>query len=463
MRPSTRLYPILYIAAVLVVASVGASAQGERPGFLDLRFDEDWTQFSRDENDPDPFDAIKNIRLGDSTKLSIGGQTRLRWESWSNFGFNHKNDDSYLYWRAFLHTDWHFGDHVRLYIEGKTANLTERRLPGERRTIDEDELDIQNAFLELNHDVGDLHLKWRLGRQELRLGNQRLLSPLDWANTRVIFDGARFTLSRPDRNWTLDAFWTVPVQVRQHKFNHTNSDRNWFGLYYKTKLTEKLNIESYLFYLDHDDRHVPIDSDRYTVGGRLYGNIAKGLSFEVEGAYQWGNKNNLDISAWFLVAEMQYQFKEVKTTPWIMAGYAHASGDDDPADHDNDSFNALFPFAHYYLGFIDHVGRSNIVDAYAQLGFWPVEKKLRFKADVHVFWLDDEDDALYSPAHTVIRAGGVDEKSVGWEIDLTATYLIDRHTTAHVGFSRFFAGSFIDKTGSDDDINWFWTSVKYMF
>ena len=49
------------------------------------------------------------------------------------------------------------------------------------------------------------------------------------------------------------------------------------------------------------------------------------------------------------------------------------------------------------------------------------------------------------------------------EVDFTLMYKIDRVTTYWVGYSRFFAGDFIPKTGSHNDIYFFYTMIKYTF
>lgn len=463
MGRTTRFFGPLLVAVSTGIVSIGAAAQEGPPAYQNLRFNEDWRSTPED-GYGDFFDPIKNIRLSDSSTLSVGGQIRLRHEVWSNFGFNHANDDTFLAWRSFLHTDWRFGDHLRLFVEGKTANLTERELPGGRRAaLDEDELDLWNTFLQLDYSPGEYTVMVRAGRQEMQYGRQRLISPLDWASNRRIFDGVRFTLARPSKKWSLDGFWTIPVQLRRHKFNQTNDIRNFSGLYYKAKPHAKLGIEGYFFYLDDDNRETAVDSDLYTVGGRFWGDIAHGLSFDLETAYQFGNRNNTGIDAWMVATELTYRPKEVRLAPWVAVGFDYASGDDDPADHNTGTFNQLFPLGHAFNGYIDVVGRQNIVDAHGTVGFWPVAKKVSFKTDIHFFWLADEDDALYNAGGGVVRRGGVDETSVGTELDLTLAYKIDRHASFTVGYSHFFPGAFIRETGSENGINFLYTQMKYTF
>ena len=48
--------------------------------------------------------------------------------------------------------------------------------------------------------------------------------------------------------------------------------------------------------------------------------------------------------------------KQVWGNPTFWAYYDYASGDSDPTDGRSHTFNDLYPFGHYYLGWIDQVG-----------------------------------------------------------------------------------------------------------
>ena len=63
----------------------------------------------------------------------------------------------------------------------------------------------------------------------------------------------------------------------------------------------------------------------------------------------------------------------------------------------------------------------------------------------------------------VVRSGGVNEDEVGSEVDITVMYKYNRHTKFWVGYSHFFAGQFIEDTGSSSDIDFIYMQVKYTF
>ena len=86
-----------------------------------------------------------------------------------------------------------------------------------------------------------------------------------------------------------------------------------------------------------------------------------------------------------LTAEATYRGVDKRWTPWFTLGVDMASGDDDPRDGTTETFDHLFPLGRAYLGFIDVVGRQNIMDVRATVGMWPIEKKLMLRLDLHFF------------------------------------------------------------------------------
>ncbi len=69
-----------------------------------------------------------------------------------------------------------------------------------------------------------------LERQELQYGRQRLVSPLDWANSRRTFDVARASVRHG--SWNIDGFWGMLVPVRKYEFNTSRrGDTDFYGVY----------------------------------------------------------------------------------------------------------------------------------------------------------------------------------------------------------------------------------------
>jgi hypothetical protein len=467
-------------------ADAAAGKKTAPPAYKNLRFEEDWSKLP-EAGTGSAFDPLKHIAVSEKVWLSIGGSTRVRYEYWDDFSFGAGNDDDFLLYRAHLHQDLHLGPHWRFFLDERFGDVNHRDLPGgEREGSDYDHADFMNAFIEAKYPIGPVNLTARLGRFEMEYGKQRVIGPSDWTNNRRLFEGGLLRLQGAKSPWQLDAFVTRPVIFNADRFtwNDADDDTLFSGLYFSDKVgaEKKYTVEAYfLAQLQYDAQLVT--QDRYTLGGRALGPVWKNLSFELEAAYQFGHRDYTgpsplpiateDISAWMLTGELTYTFARPACAPWLTAGFDYASGDRDRMDRETQTFAPPYPTAHIHLGYVDVVGRGNIIDARLTAGAWPVPKKMKVWADAHWFWRADDDDALYGTSGAVSRAatyvtpGGrtvqSGERFIGFETNLTMNYQFTRYSTWILGCGRFFAGEFLDTTGAQKDIDFVYTSLEFKF
>ncbi len=442
------------------------------PKYKALRFDEDWS--SMPANYGDWSDRLKKINLDDTGDywLSLGGQFRVRGEVWRSFGFKDAstNDDEFVLFRNYYWADLHLGENLRVFAQGRSNFSTDRDLPGGKRAaLDVATLDMLDGFVDYTIPFdGGGSLTLRGGRQELLFGKQRLISPLDWSNNRRTFDGGSFIFKPEDNSWKLHGFLTSPVKTAKYTFSNSDDNRLFWGMYFNTKIVDhKYDLDAYVLGLHQKARTygaVTANEDRYTIGARLDGPIANGFAFDVESAGQFGSFGSQDIQAWMVASEVNYKFADNDWNPVIAFGFDYASGDDSSTDGDLNTFNQLFPLGHAFLGYIDIIGRQNIMDLRLTGIVWPMPKKLKLKADMHYLRRANENDALYNAGGGLVRAGGPGtSKDVGWEFDLTAKYILDRHSNLAGGYSHFFAGNFLDDVPPNDDIDFVWLQYQFTF
>ncbi len=457
------------------VAVDEAAPQIDRPKYQFLRHQEDWSVLRGQDvhHSGDPWDAIKYIPLTDDGAiwLSFGGQARLRVENWHNFGFNDFDDDTFLLTRLLFHADAHVGENLRVYAEGKSALSTERDLAGGRRGLDADELDLQQLFVDFSLPIGEATLTLRPGRQMLLFGKQRLISPLAWSNTLRTWDG--FTAIMDVHGWKATGFWAQFVPVKKFDLNDTDAQNELFGVYATGPVADcGVNLDLYWIGIDRDAAAIPGGmingttgrEDRDTLGGRVWGKILDtGLDYDLEGAYQTGSLGTNDISAWMIATEWGWSLPDLAGSPRFHIGFDYASGDETPGG-DVETFNQLFPLGHAYLGYIDVVGRQNIMDLSPGVTLKFLEK-LTVKIAGHLFWLADDADSLYNAGGRARMRNAGTSKEVGQEIDLILTYPIDRHTVAKFGYSHFFSGNYIDDSGNGNssDIDFIYFILQYTF
>lgn len=484
-RPAVRWMVLLgvIVSTAAMIAPVRAEELVLRPPYQDLRYQENWSVLAGKDRSQtgDVFDPIKYIPLNEdgSIWVSFGGQIRERVEIWSNFNFGAPatadHDDTFLLSRLRLHGDLHVGEHIRVFVEGKSSLETDRSLVGGRRTLDTDEIDLQNGFVDLRLRLveGD-GFTLRAGRQEMAFGRQRLVSPLDWSNTRRTFDGVSGIFKLQD--WTVTGFWTLFVPVQKYKFNTSDLSTQFFGIYAtgKPPFTDWFDLDLYWLGLQSDVgafNGTPFAQyngtvgreERHTLGGRLWGSVAHtGFDYELEGAFQVGRVGSGSVDAFMITGLLGHTFKQFPTVPRLQIGLDYASGDH-KAGGDVQTFSQLFPLGHAYFGYIDTVGRQNIIDLYPGFSFQAF-RKLVASLEGHLFWRADTHDALYNASGNVVRAGSAGSSSeIGSEIDLLFRYQFDRHLLGLLGYSHFFAGEFIKQSGPSKDIDFTYLTLQYTF
>ncbi len=443
------------------------------PKFFALSYASDWSYLDGPEGsyEPDLFDPLKNIDLGNDWRLDFGGSIRFRLMGEENklYGGRRPTQDTYLLQQYRLHANLRYKDVIRFFIEGIHADAVDRDTP--TIGIDQNHIDFNQMFLDFKLFGSESPFMLRVGRQELLYGSQRLVSPLMWANTRRRFDGA--TLMYRDENWNIDGFYVRPVPVNrseglENKPDEYNEDQHFFGIYSTYKGWDRHGLDVYyLVLLDSDPQpnsaglsdHLTL----HTFGSRWWGKTGP-WDYEAEGAIQLGHHSGDRVCAWMVAVEGGYTFKEVPMNPRVSLGFDWATGDRDPDDNTHGTFNHLFPLGHKYLGILDQVGRQNIITPHVAVRLEPC-KPVALTVAYHYFWLDSNDDALYNAGGAPGRRDrlGGSGSSVGGELDVKLTWKINVHQAFEFGYAHMWPGSFIKRTGDDDSPDFFYFQYVFNF
>jgi hypothetical protein len=353
--------------------------------------------------------------------------------------------------RARAYGDFWYQDLLRFYGEFIYAGSYGKSLPPLANDVNR--ADILNMFVDLNLMNLDANpLTFRVGRQELLYGSQRLISPVDWLNSPRTFDGLKgFWHSC---TWDIDLFAVRPVAVNAAQLDGWDDKQAFTGAWATYKPKPGTTWDIYLLNLTNSNQ---IFTGQFgTVGGmsvttmgtRLAGDISGRWLYDFEGAYQTGVHVNQDIVAGAATAGLGYRAKETNFNPIAWVYFDWASGDQNQGSSHYNTFNQLFGDGHWYFGYNDFVGRQNIMDLHVQLSANPMNWILVLM-QYHRFWLASPFDGLYNAAGTLIRVDptGKSGNDVGQELDWFVNFHLSQHQDFLIGYSRFFTGSFIQSTG----------------
>ncbi len=303
------------------------------------------------------------------------------------------------------------------------------------------------------------------------MGNQRLVSPLPWGNTRRRFDGVK--LFWRGEHFDVDAWYVKALPVSRalgyhRKPDEYNEDFDFYGLYTTYKSIPNHGIDVYFLAQRRTDdtrnaNGTVGDLSLYMFGTRFWGKTGP-WDYETEWGGQWGKYAGETVQAWMLTGDGGYTFAQCPWTPRLGAGMDYASGDDDPTDNVHQTFNQFFPLGHKYLGWMDLVGRQNIIDARVHLTLKPLEK-LTTNLVYHAFWLDETADGLYNAGGGLVRRvpSGRTSHELGHELDLTFAYSLDVHSSVLLGWSHFWGDNFITSSGPSEDADLFYFQYLLKF
>ena len=426
-----------------------------------------------DNTELDPFDPLKRIHLGDDWQLSLGGEFRYRHLGETDFGGNRAgtNNNNTNFYRTRLFADLWYQDLVRFYVEGIDARANNFRRPINFGPFDRNHYDLLNAFVDVKIpllDEGtDRNSYVRVGRQELLYGSQRLVSPVEFSNTRGNnFQGVS-GFSRGEQ-FDVDAFVVNPIPHFADRFDSVDDKQLFLGGWLTYRPMKGQSTELYYLHLDNDNntftgqRRARGGFDVNTIGTRYNGNYNNFL-WDFEGIYQFGHFVNQTTTAGATIAEVGYHFKDLPMKPQFWLGYDWASGGS-LTGSTHHTFNQLFAFGHYYQGQADIVGRQNVNDLSAQFVFYPTNW-ITASTQYHAFYLDNARDSLYNKAAVAIRSSptGAAGTNVGRELDFLLNFHLTNHQDIQLAYSHLFAGSYLARTGSGKDIDYYYAQYTFRF
>ncbi len=407
-------------------------------------------------------DCLKLHPVGEGGRwgtLDVGGQLRLRYHSERGMGQGlagagirrfEDNQNDFVLTRLRLYTDWKVNDSVRFYSEAIFAEVSDDGGTYNPRGIDRNDGDFLNLFVDLQLTE---NLTLRIGRQELLYGAERVVSPLDWANTRRTFEGVRALWKEDD--WAVDAFYTQFVPVDANDLDKADYDQTFYGTYVSYGGWENASLEFY--YLGYDNNNAgPITGDfsLHTVGARLQGSVDAWL-YELEGGPQFGRQSGLglDHEALFATVGLGRKMSDVAWKPTLWFYYDYASGNNTGGDFNR--FNQLFPLAHKYFGFIDAVQRSNVEAPNVLLTMSPT-KNVKLLLWYWHFMSNQETDIVPSLGGTPTQSTA--SKDLGDELDIILKYRLGPRSNALLGYSHFWRGNKITAPQDADFVYVQWTT-----
>jgi Alginate export len=450
-----------------------ASAQSSPPPFQPLRYEEDWSYLKDESKRSEWIDSMKYIPVNRrGWYVSLGGESRLRYEYFSqfNFGAGARDENGYLLQRYLLHADSHFGKRTRVFTQLQSAIGNWRN--GGPRPTDDDRLEVHQAFLDLKFGDEGKPLTFRVGRHEMDFGSGRLISAGEGLNVRRSFDGLRVIYRQGP--WLVNGQIDKLVSIKPGLFNDGPDSSQTFWGVGATLSRPKIRGGHQFAYIALDRKVGRFDQGsgrerRHTIIARTYGasdTRAGPFDYNFDTIFQWGffksSGSEAGIRAWALAADLGQTISRIPLKPRLGLRADATSGDRDPSDQRLETFNPLFPGT-AYSDTIGLIGAANslALDPNARVA---VTERGTLSAGMAFFWRESTRDGIYGINVAPLRVGGRSRaRGVGTMPSLKLDWRISRHLTYTAMYSRFLAGRFLKETQPGEDIEYVTTWLTFRF
>ena len=411
---------------------------------------------------------------GDSF-IGFGGEIREQvqifnnedWGSLPPGTFVGNSGKPYLLQRYLFHTDVQLTKYFRLFSE-LNSNFEHGRSTGPRPNIDQDRLDLHQAFADLNlFPSVNSAITLRAGRQELNYGASRLISVNEGPNNRLSFQGLKININL--NGLKIDGFYVEPVSNNPGTFDdNANKQRKLFGIYAASLLpaTSGSNIDTYVIGNDDNVASYFIGTaheKRYSFGLRWYSKPGQAFHYDAESIYQAGTFGKDNINAYMAVAELTYTFQRSAVLPVIGLVGQIASGNRGINGQLN-TFNPLYSRVYFGLGM--PYWPSNLIQLTPTFEIKPFSK-LTLDAAMHTLWRENNNDGLYLSGRLTrspyqFKTTTISAKSfVGFQYDLNLGYSVTNYFSLEADFSAMPATNYIRETGTAKGI--FFTNLQAKF
>ncbi len=380
---------------------------------------------------------------------TLSGQIRHRFE-WDQRSFNaDQGANTYHLLRSRLGIQFS-NDPIYAYFQFQDS----RAFGTETSTLTDgsaDNFDLHQGYLRIRHPFG-LRMCLKIGRQEVALGNQRLVGAVGWHNIGRSFDGIVLH----------SHLGPLGVRLFTLRTNETSApkdegDFDLFGFHGGLTLPG-LRVEPLLLFEHTYNLPDSQAVNRFTAYAWVHGGLA-GLTYSLEGAYQGGTQQGLDISAFLAAVKLGYTLQQAAMKPGITLGLDLLSGDADPTDDKIEVFNTLYATNHKFYGYMDyflnipvHTYGLGLQDLYASLHAKPLPG-FTAKATAHVF----------QAAQEYTLQDGSTTRAFGNEVDLTLSYKYGENLGVSGGFSVFLPGDIFKEKRGEDPATWFYLMTTVTF
>ncbi|MDX2149147.1 MAG: alginate export family protein [Bryobacteraceae bacterium] len=313
-------------------------------------------------------------------------------------------------------------------------------------------------------DVHQLYAQWggddsgwrlRAGRQELPLGDERLLgADRDWCNVGRSFDAV--ALEHRTAAAAVTFLAGTSVRPRNARLDRFLSPDRVAGVHARFATAGgRLEAAPYtLFTLRRAEGELPTRSIA-TIGGQVQARLHPALTLAGELAHQAGRWGSLSASGWAGSWDVAYTAPWSDHAPTITGGFSYAS----PAGDRRASFDDLYPAGYNSAGLVDPFAWRNLKNAALSLE-WPVVPRVRLALEQHFYWRASAADGVYVDDGLPIPLSG-HETWLGSHANAALFFQVHEKIEGRAGWGWFVPGQLLRESGVPRRSRTLYVSLEY--
>jgi hypothetical protein len=303
-----------------------------------------------------------------------------------------------------------------------------------------DTFDLRQGYLDFHYRP----VQFIVGRQELRIGDERVVGISDWTNTSRTWDGFYARIGKVNQ---LNIFSTSVVTVRPTSLDTHGAGLTFHGVHAKlATYVPHTTIEPFVLVRAlprvTSQQGVPGNKTEVTFGSYYDMKLPSGFDSSGTGDLQRGSYSNDSIHAGAAIVRGGYGTKRLPWQPHFEGEYDYASGNPHRNPDRIGTYDQQYPSNHNAFGLVDLFGFQNIKQRRLNLQFSPKSNFLVLfqGGSLHAATIHD---GVYSGAGASLiaaPAGGFRSDHIGSEFDASAKYIYHKSFVTNIGVGHFFPG-----------------------
>jgi alginate export protein len=326
-----------------------------------------------------------------------------------------------------------------------------------------DNFDLRQGYLNFHYKP----VQFIVGREELRIGDERVVGISDWTNNSRTWDGFYMRIGNVNQ---LNLFSTSVVTIHPTSLDKHGAGLTFHGVHAKlATYIPHTTIEP--FVLVHtlprvtSQQGIVGTQTEVTFGSYYSTKLPSGFDSSGTGDLQRGSYSNDSIDAGAAIVRGGYGTKRLPWQPHLEAEYDYATGNPHTDPDRIGTYDQEYPSNHNAFGLVDLFGFQNIKQRRLSLQLTPRSDLLVLLqgGSLHAATIHD---GIYSGAGASLIAapvGGFKSDDIGSEFDASAKYIFHKSFVTNIGVGHFFPGGLMTSENHGAPLTYAYLGFTYRF